>query len=163
MKKRFLLSLLLISVFYVCAVCQDNIKKDVILSSASNQTSLGKNLESNDYNKENFKLRIKTSSWSGWSRNYKPKEVTNEYVVMKGKKYIINSTLSSSSKFVFTIEKINNDNITIKTEKAFSDRNDGTINLKSKKTRFIIRLNNTTKLKTPSFDAGDTYYLTLIK
>ena len=53
-------------------------------------------------NKEaDFKLQIKESSWSGWSANYKPEEVTNEYDIVLGKEYIIDS-----DSFIFKIKKI---------------------------------------------------------
>ena len=98
-----------------------------------------------------YKLRIKESSWSGWTNNYKPKERTKEYDIVLGKEYSINS-----NSFIFTIKKV------IKTTRPFSDNKDG-INLNSKKTIFKISSSKTTKLKTPTTDAGEIYYLKLVK
>lgn len=104
-----------------------------------------------------FKLRIRESSWSGWTPNYEPQEVTKEYDVVLGEEYSINS-----GKFTFLIEEINNDNIIIKTSKSFSDKEEG-IDLRSKKTKFTIYLDEEIKLTTQTMDAGEIYYLTLLK
>ena len=105
----------------------------------------------------NFKLRIKESSWSGWTENYVPREVTNEYDVVLGKEYSINS-----DNFTFLIEKIDKDYIIIKTSQPFSDKEDG-IDLSTKKTEFTINPNEEKRLETPTMDFGEIYYLTLIK
>ena len=65
-------------------------------------------------NKEvDFKLQIKESSWSGWSEDYKPKEVTNKYDIVLEKEYKINS-----DRFIFKIKKINSKSIIIETKDA---------------------------------------------
>ena len=105
----------------------------------------------------NFKLRIKESSWSGWVEGYEPQEVTKEYDVGLGKEYSINS-----GNFIFSIEKINSDNIIIKTSQTFSDKENG-IDLNSKKNKFTIYLDKETELTTPTMDEGAIYYLKLVK
>lgn len=107
--------------------------------------------------KTDMKLRIKESSWSGWTEGYEPEERTDDYNVVLGKKYSINS-----GKFKFKITKINRKYIEIKTETPFSDKND-TVYLNSKKTKFKVYLEKELKLTTPTTDAGDIYYITLIK
>lgn len=109
--------------------------------------------------KNNYILEIKESSWSGWTPNYKPEEVTKEYDVVLNKEYVVND---GALGLTFTIEKINKDSITIKTTKSFSDYNDG-IDLMSKKTEFTVKEGETLKLTTPTTDAGNIYYFTLKK
>lgn len=45
-----------------------------------------------------MRLRIKQSSWSGWSEDYKPKEIEREYDVNLNKKYVIDSSTISFMK-----------------------------------------------------------------
>ena len=110
---------------------------------------------SNDNIINNYKLQIKESSWSGM-KNYKPKEVTEKYDIVLGKKYTISGFLT------FKIERINTNYIVIKTTDAFSDSKKG-INLNSKKKIFKIYINKETKLTTLTMDAGEIYYLKLTK
>lgn len=102
-----------------------------------------------------FKLRIKESSWSGWSSNYTPEEKTNDYEVEKGKKYTIDSHLE------FTITEINKDYIVIETTEAFSEGDKG-ISLRTDQKEFKIYLDKETRLVTPTMDAGWIYYFTLL-
>ena len=104
-----------------------------------------------------FKLQIKESSWSGWSEDYKPEEVANEYDIVLGKEYKIDS-----DRFIFKIEKINRKSIIIETKDAFSDNEDG-IDLNTKKKKFEVFLDKEIKLTTPTMDAGQIYYLKLVK
>ena len=108
-------------------------------------------------NSDKVVLQIKESSWSGWERDYKPKEVTRKYNIVLNKKY---STKSGSLQFV--VKEINNDNIVIKTTYPFSDSKEG-INLNSNKKTFTVYYDKTLELTTPSTDAGDIYYLKLVK
>ena len=104
-----------------------------------------------------MKLHIEESSWSGWDRDYKPKEVTRKYNIVLNKKYY-----TKSGSLQFKVIKINEDNIIIKTTWPFSDNSKG-INLNSNKTKFKVYYNKVLKLVTPTTDAGDIYYLKLIK
>ena len=104
-----------------------------------------------------YRLQIKESSWSGWSEDYKPEEVTNEYDVVLGKEYKTNS-----GKFVFKIKEIKKNSIIIETQDVFSDNEDG-IDLNSKKKEFEVTFDKEIKLTTPTMDEGDIYYLKLVK
>jgi len=106
MKKIIILGLLIVLSVFVITGCKNNDETDVL------------------------KLRIKESSWSGWTPDYEPEEITKEYDVVLGKEYSINS-----GKFIFVIEEINDDNIVIKTSEVFSDNKEG-IDLNTDKTRF---------------------------
>jgi hypothetical protein len=131
MKKKIIISIFLISFVFLLTGCR---------------------------NKEaDFKLQIKESSWSGWSANYKPEEVTNEYDIVLGKEYIIDS-----DSFIFKIKKINSKSIIIETKDAFSDSEDG-IDLNTKKKKFEVFLDKEIKLTTPTMDEGKIYYLKLVK
>ena len=39
-----------------------------------------------------MKLIIRLSSWSGWVRNYKPKEIEKEYDIQLNEKYIVKTS-----------------------------------------------------------------------
>lgn len=106
---------------------------------------------------EQLKLRIKESSWSGWIKDYKPKETTNDYEIELDKEYSINS-----DNLKFTIKEIGKDYIIIKTDKVFSDKESG-IDLLSKKTEFKVYLDKETKLTEAQTDEGNIYYLSLVK
>jgi len=133
MKKIIILGLLIVLSVFVITGCKNNDETDVL------------------------KLRIKESSWSGWTPDYEPEEITKEYDVVLGKEYSINS-----GKFIFVIEEINDDNIVIKTSEVFSDNKEG-IDLNTDKTRFTIYLDEEKELTTPTMDAGLIYYLMLTK
>ena len=90
----------------------------------------------------NYKLQIKESSWSGWTQNYKPKEVVNKYNVTLGKEYNIDSGI-----LIFKITKINNDSIIIETKDSFSDNENG-VDLQSKKKKFKVSINKELTLTT---------------
>ncbi|MEE3342799.1 MAG: hypothetical protein VZS44_01765 [Bacilli bacterium] len=105
---------------------------------------------------ENLKLKIKQTSWSGWVEEDNSSEKIEEFDVIKGKKY----TFNSNSNLTFTITKITNNYIIIKTTEAFSDKKDE-IDLTSKKTKFKINLDKELELATPQTDGGNNYYLLL--
>ena len=121
-----------------------------------------------------MKLNIKESSWSGWSKDYKPEVKEKLYDIKLNGKYIIKTSKISYikdgkiieeeiEKFSFEIVEINSDNIKIKTFQPFSNNGNGTINLRSDKKEFVIYCENALELITPTTDMGDIYYLTLIK
>ena len=72
MKKRIIFSVILILSIFMITGCNNN--------------------------EHNYKLRITESSWSGWTSDYQPKEVTKEYDVVLGKEYNIDS-----GNFIFKI------------------------------------------------------------
>ena len=57
-------------------------------------------------NKDKVVLQIRESSWSGWDRDYKPKEVTRKYNIVLGKKYTKSGRLK---KMVLILLVIKND------------------------------------------------------
>ncbi len=131
MKKRIIFSVILILSIFMITGCNNN--------------------------EHNYKLRITESSWSGWTSDYQPKEVTKEYDVVLGKEYNIDS-----GNFIFKIKKVRNNSIVIETKEYFSDNEKG-IDLRSKKRKFKIYFDKETKLVTPTMDAGNIYYLILVK
>ena len=121
-----------------------------------------------------MKLRIVESSWSGWSKDYKPEEIEKEYDINLNEKYVIKTRKFSLKKdnewieeerevFSFNIIEINGSSITIQTFQPFSDNDGGTINLNSDKKEFIITDKKLLKLTTPTMDAGEIFILSLIK
>lgn len=121
-----------------------------------------------------MKLMIKQSSWSGWSEDYKPKEIEREYDVNLNKKYVIDSSTISFMKdgnlvkenreiFSFDIIEINEDNIKIRTYQPFSDADNGRVNLLSNKKEFTISYREPLELTTPTMDYGKIFILSLIK
>ena len=121
-----------------------------------------------------MKLKILESSWSGWSKDYKPEEIEKEYDIKLNEKYVIKTRNFSCEKdnewveeereiLSFNISEVNDDSIKINTYQVFSDNEDGTINLLTDKKEFIITTEKPLKLTTPTMDAGEIFILTLIK
>ena len=121
-----------------------------------------------------MKLKIVESSWSGWSKDYKPEEIEKEYDIKLNEKYVVKTSKFSHKQddewkeeerkiFSFTVVEINDSSIKIETNQPFSDNADGTINLYSDKKEFVINEGTTIELTTPTMDAGDTFKITLIK
>jgi len=105
----------------------------------------------------NYKLQIKESSWSGWSEDYTPKEVTNDYDIVLDKEYNVDS-----GNFIFKITKINKDSIIIETKDVFSDQESG-IDLNTNKKKFEVFSDKEITLTTPTMDEGNIYHLKLVK
>ena len=108
------------------------------------------------------------------ARDYKPVEVENEYEIKLNEKYIIKTTKVSYIKdgkmleeerevLSFNIIEVNDDNIKINTYQAFSDNENGTINLRTDKKEFIITTEKPLKLITPTMDYGEIFIFTLVK
>ena len=121
-----------------------------------------------------MKLKIVESSWSGWSKDYKPEEVEHEYDINLNEKYVIKTSKISLKKdnewieeerevFSFNIIEINESSIKIQTFQPFSDKDNGTINLFSDKKEFVITDEKPLKLTTPTMDSGEIFILSLIK
>ena len=121
-----------------------------------------------------MKLKILESNWSGWTKDYNPKETEKEYDINLNRKYVIKTEKISLKKdnewideerevFSFNIIEINDSSITIQTYQPFSDNNNGTINMLSDKREFIITDEKPLKLTTPTMDAGEIFILSLIK
>lgn len=121
-----------------------------------------------------MKLIIKQSSWSGWSKDYKPEEIEKEYEIKLNEKYIIKTTNVSYLKdgkmveeerevLSFNISEVNDNSIKINTYQPFSDNENNTINLHTDKKEFIITTEKSLKLITPTMDYGDIFIFTLVK
>lgn len=132
MEKRIAIVLFLLAIFVLITGCKSN-------------------------NLKGYKLEITESSWSGWSEDYKPEEVTKTYEIEKDKEYKIDN-----GGLIFTIKEINKDNIVIETKESYSDSKKG-IDLRTEKKEFTISIDETTKLTTQTMDAGEIYYLKLVK
>ena len=121
-----------------------------------------------------MRLIIKQSSWSGWSKDFKPKEIEKEYAINLNEKYVVKTTNVSYIKdgkmveeekeiLSFNISEINDDSIKINTYQVFSDNEDGTINLRTDKKEFVVTTEKSLKLTTPTTDFGEIFIFTLIK
>ncbi len=131
MKKRFIICIFLISIVFLLIGCS---RKET-----------------------DFKLQIKESSWSGWSEDYMPNEITNEYDIVLKKEH-----KTDDGNLIFKIIKINKDSIIIETDKPYSDTENG-IDLNSTKKKFEVFFDKETVLTTPTMDEGYIYYLKLVK
>ena len=120
-----------------------------------------------------MKLIIKQSSWSGWSKDYKPTEIEKEYEINTNEKYVVKTVTISRLKdgkwvegeeeiLSFNISEVNDNSIKINTYQEFSGNENG-INLRTYKKEFIITTEKPLKLITPTLDAGDIFIFTLIK
>ena len=102
------------------------------------------------------KIKITSSSWSGWSADYKPEEKESFC------KLSLDDTCSTDDgELSFIITSFDDDSVTIHTSKAFSDKEDG-INLLSDKQDFTIKKGESLKLETPTMDAGFVYKLSIV-
>ncbi len=98
------------------------------------------------------KIRISKSYWSG-ERNFKePEPEVSEYDIELNKRI----NLGGIGDLEIIIVKVNKDSITIKTSIPMSG-NEGGINLRTKKTEFIIEKGKTLHLVTPTMDAGSIF------
>ena len=105
------------------------------------------------------KLKVITTSWSGLSEEYEHEEKTTVYDIVLNKEYVVSKGNLGLS---FTITKIGKDKIYIVTSDRFSNQANG-INLRSNKTKFMIKIDKALELTTPTMDAGNIYHLSLEK
>lgn len=125
-----------------------------------------------------MKLIVEKSSWSGWSRDYKPKIEVEEFDDISKRfhwetilKTVIahtsgsveyNNEIVPVSKaviefFSFIVMELSEDYIVIKTSESMSATDDGSIDLHSKETVFKIEKGKKLKLITQTKDSGDIY------
>ena len=116
------------------------------------------------------KIKIISSSWSGWSADYEPIE-TEAYCELKlNEKCVVKTTQISDAKgneheeevFSFEITDITDDSVSIHAFQVFSDGEKG-VDLNSDKQNFVIKNNESLKLTTPTMDVGNTFTLTLLR
>lgn len=144
-----------------------NLKKDEQISKLQEQISQLENASPQTIN-EKTRIKIISSSWSGWSEDYEPNETESYCEIELHKKCVVKTLQISDSKgnireeeiFSFTITDINADSISIHTFQALSDSKNG-IDLQSAKQDFTIKLNESLKLETLTMDAGDIFTITL--
>lgn len=125
-----------------------------------------------------MKLIVEKSSWSGWSRDYKPIIEVEEFddlskrfhweTILKTVITHMNGNVEYNDEIVpvskaeidffsFIIMELGEDYIMIKTSEPMSSNDDGTINLRTKETVFRIEKDKKVKLTTPTMDSGDIY------
>ena len=117
-----------------------------------------------------MKIKVISSSWSGDSRNYTPKEEETLYEIQLNKKYTVlvrefSDTEGNKGKeeiFSFEITQIGDDYISIHCFQPFSVDEKG-INLMGKKQDFTININKPIRLITLTIDYGDIFTLSLVK
>lgn len=117
-----------------------------------------------------MKIKVISSSWSGDSRNYTPKEEETLYEIQLNKKYTVkvrefSDTEGNKGKeeiFSFEITQIGDDYISIHCFQPFS-HNEEDINLTGKKQDFTININKPIRLITLTMDYGDIFTLSLVK
>lgn len=116
------------------------------------------------------KIKIISSSWSGWSRDYVPEETESYCSLELNKKCVVKTRQYSHADgkqyeediLSFEVVKINNDSVVIHTFQNFSDSEKG-IDLRSKKRDFVIKNGESIELTTPTMDYGDIFTLTLLR
>lgn len=115
-------------------------------------------------------LKIGQTSWSGWSEDYEPELIEEEYDVVLNKEYVIKTRQLSDTDgneweeevLSFEITSIDDDSITIHTNQVFSDKEEG-IDLNTNKQDFTITVDELLTLTTPTMDEGDIFNFTLTK
>ena len=106
---------------------------------------------------EGSNLRVKTSSWSGWSKDYKPEEQTHYYSVEVGDTITF---YPPEGQLSFTVTSIDRSKIVIKTDSPMALDEGGHANLGDTHTKFEIPGGETIILVTPTLDFGYMYYIT---
>ena len=111
------------------------------------------------------KIKIISSSWSGWSEDYEPEETESYCEIKLHEKCTVKTRMHSTTDseeweekdvLSFEVTSINEDSIDIHTFQAFSDNEEG-IDLRSDKQDFTIKFDETLELITPTMDAGDIF------
>lgn len=119
-----------------------------------------------------MKLKVKESSWSGWSKDYKSIENFFEYELLENKKNIVamehisrirdNKLIEEDvERFSFVISEVGSDYIVINTNQPMSSQKES-INLYSKETMFKIEKNTPLILTTLTMDFGYIYTFELV-
>ncbi len=141
---------------------QISIKKDKEISDLRAQIGRLENIGA--------KIKIVSSSWSGWSKDYVPKETESYCSLELNKKCVVKTRQYSHADgkqyeediLSFEVVKINDDSVVIHTFQNFSDSKKG-IDLRSEKRDFVIKNGESIKLTTPTMDYGDIFTLTLLR
>jgi hypothetical protein len=118
---------------------------------------------------QNTKIKIISSSWSGWSEDYTPTEEETYCNIQLNKKCIVKTEHFSNAQgdeweeeiLSLEVTNITDSYVTIHTFQKFSDNESG-IDLKSDKQIFTIEVGKSIKLTTPTMDYGDSFVLSLV-
>ena len=143
----------------------DNSKKDEQIQSLQNKI---KELEKKASVVTNGKPRIRvvSSGWSGWSKDYKPVEKESFCEIKLYEKCVVTTRHYSDTSgrewdeevFSFEIRSIDDDKINIHTFQNFSYNGSG---LGNTKRDFVIEAGESLRLTTPTMDEGDIFTLSL--
>jgi hypothetical protein len=110
----------------------------------------------------NYSLHVVIDSWSDQDVDY-PEEEVNFENITSNDTYVI--PLAGNSDYLlreFKVVDVDESSITISTPIPLSNNEDGTINLGSEKTKFLIEYGMPSSLDTLSMDGGEWYVFTLI-
>ena len=119
---------------------------------------------------EKTKIKVISSSWSGWSADYKPVKKESFCEIKLREKCVVKTVDVSNTDgeewveevLSFEVTSIGNDSINIHTYQPFSDRESG-IDLYSNKQDFVIKIGESIELTTPTMDEGDIFTLSLFE
>lgn len=109
----------------------------------------------------NYSLHLVVDSWSDQDIDYPEEEFDFENITLS-KTYVI--PLAGDTDYLlrkFKVIKIDDNSITISTSIPLSNNEDGSINLNSKKRKFVIKNDKSLSLDTLIMDAGESYEFTL--
>jgi flagellar basal body-associated protein FliL len=109
----------------------------------------------------NYRLHLVVDSWSESDIDYPEEEFDFENITLN-KTYVIPGDNYYELR-EFKVVKVDKSSITIYTSIPLSNKEDGTIDLNSKKRRFVIEDGKTLSLDTLTMDAGEWYEFTLIE
>lgn len=111
----------------------------------------------------NYSLHLVVDSWSELDIDYPEDEFDFENIVLNETFAIPISGDSDEFLREFKVVKIDKNSITISTTIPLSNNEDGTIDLDSKRTKFVIKNGMSLTLDTLIMDAGEVYHFTLIE
>ncbi len=143
----------------------DNSKKDEQIQSLQNKIrELEKEVSVVTNGKQ--RIRVVSSSWSGWSKDYKPAEKESfceiklyEKCVVTTRHYSDTSGMEWDEEILsFEVRSVDDDKISIHTFQDFSYDGSG---LRNTKRDFVIEAGESLRLTTPTMDEGDIFTLSL--
>ena len=144
----------------------DNSKKDDQIQSLQNKIRELEKKASVATNGKPTRIRVVSSSWSGWSKDYKPVEKESFCEIKLYEKCVVKTSHYSDTSgrewdeeiLSFEIRSVDDDKISIHTFQDFSYNGNGFGNTKRD---FVIEAGESLRLTTPTMDAGDIFTLSL--
>ena len=143
----------------------DNSKKDEQIQSLQNKIKeLEKEVSVATSGKP--RIRVVSSSWSGWSKDYKPVEKESFCEIKLYEKCVVTTRHYSDTSgrewdeeiLSFEVRSVDDDKISIHTFQDFSYDGSG---LRNTKRDFVIEAGESLRLTTPTMDEGDIFTLSL--